>query len=52
MHMMNCAQAAQYEGHALAFLHLACPESFWLNYSQDPYYPYTLAHPGAFPTFP
>ena len=34
--MMQCAQA--------------CPETYWANYSQDPY-PATPDHPGHFPTF-
>lgn len=51
MHMMHCAQAVQYEGHQLSFLYLACPASFWPNYSQDQY-PVTPPHPGPFPTFP
>jgi len=50
LHIMHCAQAVQNDNHALNYLYLACPDTFWANYSGDAY-TMTPAHPGNFPTF-
>ena len=50
LHLMHCVQAVKNDNHALNYLYLACPDTFWANYSGDPY-PATPAHPGNLPTF-
>ena len=50
LHLMHCSQAVKNDNHALNYLYLACPDTFWANYSADAY-PTTPAHPGNFPTF-
>jgi len=47
---MHYAQTVKNDNHTLNYLYIACPDTFWANYSQDPY-PTTPAHPGNFPTF-
>ena len=37
LHLMYCAQAVKNDNHALNYLCLACPDTFWANYSGDPY---------------
>ena len=50
LHLMHCSQAVKNDNHVLNYLYLACPDTFWANYSADAY-PTTPAHPGNFPTF-
>jgi len=50
LHLIHCVQAVKNDTHALNYLYLACPDTFWANYSGDAY-PATPAHPGHFPTF-
>ena len=50
LHIMHCAKAVKNDNHALNYLYLASPDTFWANYSGDAY-PATPAHPGHFPTF-
>ena len=45
LHLMYCAQAVKNDNHALNYLYLAYPDTFWANYSADAY-PTTSAHPG------
>ena len=47
LHLMHCSQAVKNDNHVLNYLYLACPDTFWANYSADAY-PTTPAHPGNF----
>ena len=31
LHLMHCAQAFKNDNHALNYLYLACPDTFWAN---------------------
>ena len=50
LHLIHCAQAVKNDNHALNYLYLACPDTFWANYSGNPY-PTTPTHPSNCPTF-
>ena len=36
LHIMHCAQAVKNNNHALNYLYLACPDTFWTQRSNSP----------------